>query len=75
MATDSRRTIGLIVLLVSLLIFGFMVWRTTRLIDDGRRLNPVTRPGPPDQRGFRFIAVHPESGRPVRYNPCVPLRY
>jgi hypothetical protein len=64
--------VAAIVLPVVLLVLG---WRALDLVRDNARLNPLTAPGPFDERGFRFLIVDPDTGRPARYNPCEPLRY
>ena len=70
-----RNAIGAVFLGVLALVFAGVSWRAVDSVRDNRRLNPLTAPGTLDPRGFLVIEVDPETGRPARYNPCLPLHY
>ncbi len=36
---------------------------------------PAVRRGLIDPQGFRFLGIDPDSGEPIRYDPCSPLHY
>ena len=70
-----RRKAGLrIVALALILAFGaaFGVANVISVLDSGP--GPVRR-GLVDPQGFRFLGIDPESGTPIRYDPCRPLHY
>lgn len=71
----ARRGAGLrMVALVLILAFGaaFGAANVISVLDGGP--GPVRR-GLVDPQGFRFIGVDPDSGEPIRYDPCTPLHY
>lgn len=65
----------IIALLLAILLVGSI--GVVRLFDALSGEDEELRIGdsPADARGFKFIGVDPETGDPVRFDPCTPIRY